>query len=433
MGTLRRTVHFLREDIWNLKLRDLPQPRRAALSLLRIALHITFRFSRNLAKLQAAGLTLVTLLAAVPTLAIVFALAGALGYGSAIDERMQTFVGDKDQPAYVRDIVEQLRQLAQHTNFGALGAIGAVVVLWSGLVLFQRIEQAFNHVWRTNRRRSWLRSVTDFVALLVFVPPLALGGLTLGSFLTARTVSEVQGQAPWLGPLFGAGLGCLPYVMAWIALTLLYRLMPSARVHWSAALAGGVIAGTGVVLLHDLHIRFQVGVARLNEIYAAFAAVPLLLVYLQVVWTVVLVGAEVCYAVQNLHALRGTENLPPPTPSVRRRLAWHLVQHASEGFRAGRRGVRASEVAMELDVPAEWMEGIGDDLVASGLLVQVVGDGDLVMPSRPPEQIRAPDVLGAAEGTVGRFLERVRLADESERMLATAEQDTARALSAITF
>lgn len=431
MGPLRRTLHFLREEIWTLKLREMPWRRRTLLSLLRVVLHVGVRFSRNLAKLQAAGLTLVTLLASVPMLAIVFAIGNALGYGNAIDERMRAFAAER--PAHFREVLEKLWQLVQHTNVKALGAIGLVVVLWSGLVLFTRIEEAFNHVWRTSRGRSWLRSVTDFIALLVFVPPLALGALTLAAFLTARTTDEVRPPAPWLDSLYETGLAFLPYVMACSSLTLLYRVMPSARVRWSAALAGGVVAGTGVVLLHQLHISFQVTVARMSEIYAAFAALPLLLIYLQIVWTVVLVGAEVGYAVQNLHSLRGTENVPPPTPSVRRRLAWHLVQHASEGFRAGRRGVRASELAMELDVPAEWMEGIGDDLLAGGVLVQVAGDPDLVMPSRPPEQIQAAEVLAAAEGSIGHFLDRVRLGEESERKLATIEQDAARSLSVVSF
>jgi hypothetical protein len=137
--------------------------------------------------------------------------------------------------------------------------------------------------------------------------------------------------------------------------------------------------------------------------------------------------------VQNLDTLRGTEELPPPTPSVRRRLAWHLVQRASEGFRGGRRGVRASELAMELDVPAEWLDAIGEDLLRTGLLVEVRGDDDLLMPARPPEQIRPPEVLAAAEGTTGRFLERVRLQGEPERVLSAAEQDAGRALGVFTF
>jgi len=431
-GRLHRIVHFLREDVWHVQLRTETGPRRTALALLRIALHVLTRFSRNVAKLQAAGLTLVSLLALVPMLAVAFTIASALGYGRELDDRVRELAAN--QPAQFRDIVEQLRQLVQHTNLGAIGAIGTAIVLWSGLVLFARMEQAFNHVWRSSHRRPWLRRLTDFVALLVLVPPLALGALTLGSFLSgARMIDSVRVQLPWLGSLYEAGLGFVPHAMAWIALTVLYKLMPSARVRWTAAIAGGVIAGSGAVFLHDVHFRFQVGVARANAIYATFASLPLLLIYLQLLWTVVLVGAEVSYAVQNLATLRGTEDLPPPTPAVRRRLAWHLVQHASDGFRAGRRGVRASDLAMELDVPGEWLESVGDDLLRSGLLVQVLGDDDLVMPARPPEQITVPDVLAAAEGMTGHFLERVRLQGDSERALSTAEQDARRSLAVFSF
>ena len=66
------------------------------------------------------------------------------------------------------------------------------------------------------------------------------------------------------------------------------------------------------------------GVAQANAIYATLAALPLLLIYLQISWTIILAGAEVSYAVQNLESLRGTEHMPPASHAIKVRLGWHL-------------------------------------------------------------------------------------------------------------
>lgn len=432
MSTLRQWIQFLKQGVWHVDLRTRSGLQLLGLSVLRIVLHVATRFSRSLASLQAAGLTLMTLLALVPMLALVFTIANAMGYGETLNQYLQGL--ETEAPEGLQPAIEQIRQLVLRTDFGTLGAVGTVLVLWTGLGLFTRTEQAFNHIWRTSQRRRWARRVSDFIALVVLVPPLGLAALVLSSVLGGvRTIESLREQSSVLAWIYEAGLGFVPHLLLWVAFTALYRIMPSARVKWRAAAAGGVLAGSTMVFVHGFYIQAQVGVARANAIYATLAALPLLLIYLQILWTILLVGADVSYAVQNLYSLRGGEELPPPTPGVRRRLAWHLVQRASQAFRAGNRGVRISELAMELDVPGEWLDLASDDLLRMGVLVQVRGGDDLLMPARPPEKITPQQVLAAAEGEGGRFLDRVRLGEDQERALAEAERGTGKALAGFGF
>src|SRR5690606_9515908 len=111
--------------------------------------------------------------------------------------------------------------------------------------------------------------------------------------------------------LYQAGLGFVPYALASVAFTALYKIMPNAKVLWRSAAVGGLFSGTLLVTLHGIYMRLNVGVASANAVYLTFAALPILLVYLQVLWTIVLAGAEVAYAVQNLASLHGSEQRPP--------------------------------------------------------------------------------------------------------------------------
>lgn len=429
---LVRLVRFLRHGVFEVDLRDAPPGRRIFLTVLRVVAHVVRSFSHNLVGLQAAGLTLVTLLALVPMLALLFALAKAMGYA----ERLEAWLLEigAQLPAEAQGATEHIRAMVAELDFGTMGALGVAVMIWTVLVLFTRVEQALNGIWRVRSGRPWLRRITDFVALLVLVPPLTIAGLVASSLLGgAGLLDSLREQSTLLAWMYEAGLGFVPHVMLWVAFAVLYKVLPSARVKWRYALLGGVAAGSSLVALHGLYLRLQVGVAQANAIYATLAALPVLLIYLQLVWTVVLAGAEVAYAAQNHRSLRVGERLPPPTWGVRVRVAWHLLADAAAAFRAGRRGVRPGELCAEMNVPREWLQDVLTLLIDSGLLVAAQGDEELLLPGRPPEDIGMADVFAVLEGRGSRHLELVRLPENPEARLAAASQAAAQAVRGMAF
>ena len=417
--------------MWDEKLYELRAGRRFAVGALRVVVYVMRSFSQNLASLQAAGLTLLTLLAMVPMLALVTLLAKTLGYADKLDA--QLLVWQNQFPKDTAPVFDKLRELIGEVNFGALGAAGSVIVLWSALTLFTRVEQAMNRIWRTRHSRRWYRRISDFIALIVVVPPLGILALVSSSLLDGVDLVLWLRQYTWLDWLYRAGLGFVPYVLSWLAFTALYKFLPSARVQWRTAAVGGVCAGSLLVLLHGLYLRLNVGVANANAVYLTFAALPILLVYVQLLWTIVLGGAEVAYAVQNLASLRGGEQLPAASRAVQQRLAWHLVAAASEGFRTGRRGVTAAELSARLDVPMEWVDGVSDLLVQGDVLVVLQGDAERLMPAVPPEQLDMAKVTAAVDGDGDANLARVQLPLAQEQEVAAARSAAGERLGQLRF
>jgi membrane protein len=431
VNAVTRCLRYFRTGLWDEKLHRLPYHRRFVVGSLRVAVHVLRSFSQNLASLQAAGLTLLTVLALVPMLALATALAKALGYADKLDAQLQVW---QDQfPKEVAPVFEELRKLIASVNFGALGLFGSVVVLWSALTLFTRVEQALNRVWRTRHSRAWYRRISDFLALLVLVPPLGILALVSSSLLDGVGLVQWLRHSSWLDWVYEAGLDFLPHVFAWLSFTALYKIMPSAPVRWRTAAIGGVLAGSTLLLLHGLYLRLNVGVANANAVYLTFAALPILLVYLQLLWSIVLAGAEIAYAVQNLPSLRGGERLPTATRSVRQRLAWHLVTTSCSGFRAGRRGTTAAEVSSLLDVPMEWVDDVADALVQGELLVAVQNDEERLMPALPPEQIDFAQVTAVIDGDRDSNLARVQLPPERELSILAARNAATDHLQGIRF
>lgn len=429
---IRRLVRFLRHGLWEADLRRITGWRALVIGLLRIVIHVGRAFSHNLVGLQAAGLTLVSLFALVPLLALLFTVAKELGYADKL-ELWLTDVGSK-LPEQAQAAVEQVRLLVADVNFGALGLIGSVVMIWSALALFTHVERALNGIWRAQRSRSWWRRITDFVAVVVVVPPFMIAALVVSSVLGGvNLIKGLREQAEWLAWLYQAGLGFVPYVLLWISLAALYKLMPRAPVRWRCALVGGVVAGSALATLHEFYLRFQVGVAQANAIYATLAALPLLVIYLQLLWTVVLAGAEVSYAIQNLGSLRRPRDLPPPAYGMRVRTMWHLMRAAAVGMRTGKRGVRLTTFAMGMDLPRTWIDDAASLLTDAALLRPLPDEGDVLVPTRPPEQIHMDDLLKAIEGR-GKFqVQRVALPDELEAQLSAAFDTAAHAVSGMAF
>lgn len=291
--SLLRCRRWCDDELWRAPRHRLSRPRALLRATLRILWHASVRFAANAGPVRAAALSLTTLLALVPTLAIAIGLADLFGYRESFEE---TLLRETSQwPEGLRSAVATVRELVANTSFRALGAFGTALVVFAALRLFQDAEAAFNTIHQTPRR-AWWRRVATFAAVVLVLPPLAVAAMVAKSVLqNPRFLGELW---PWLQSGYRAGYGVVPHALCWLVFTLLYRWLPSVRVPVTAAAVAGVVTGSAWLLLFDVYLRFQVGVALNNAIYGTMAALPLLIVYLQLAWTVLLFGAELSRAVQ---------------------------------------------------------------------------------------------------------------------------------------
>jgi membrane protein len=182
----------------------------------------------------------------------------------------------------VLDIVEQ-------ASFGAIGVLGLVFLLYIVVLLLVSIEETMNHIFGVERSRSVGRRLADYSAIL-FVTP--LGMILIAGVLTGFEKSALyQGDMPWQ---FLAAIAMVT------GLTALYWVMPHRSVRLRSAAIGGLVTGITWYLVLSVYVHFQVGVARYNALYSTFAAIPLFLVWLFVSWIIVLLGAEVAAAHDNI-------------------------------------------------------------------------------------------------------------------------------------
>ena len=366
---ISRLRDWLRHGLWHEDLRHASRERAFRVGAVRVLVHGAQSFRRNLVGIQAAGLTLFTLFALVPMMWFGFGVAKSLGFG----DKLELWLAENSEglPSNLQDVIHEFQSMVNRVDFQLLGLWGIAILGYSGYALLTKAERAFNHVWQAPRR-SWYKRMGAFVAVVVLVPILIL----VSTLVESVFQKGLREHVPWLLGLFDARMVFTPGMVLWVALTLLYKLLPSASVQWRAAATAGVITAITLLLLNRFYVEAQVGLALANQLYAALAALPMLLVYLTLFWTVVLAGVQVSFAVQNIHALRPTVDVPAADYRLRCRLALALVGEAYRSQREGEGSVDLTEFTQQIGAPYEWVSSTAGRLLAAGVLRSGDAEGD---------------------------------------------------------
>lgn len=295
--------HFFTVDLWQTREgeRRSLQYGKKFLSILVISVR---EFLRDAVSNRASALTYSTLLSCIPILAILFAITRGFGVGDTLEAYLyETFNTQKEVAAYLMQFVDSYLNEAHNGLF--LG-IGIVALLVTVVNLTSNIETAFNDIWEVRHPRTLYRKVTDYFSIFLLLPVFIVVSSGLSIFI-GTMVREMHDYI-LLGSMMKFLIRLSPYLMSWLMFTGLYIFMPNTKVHFLPALISGIVAGTFYQFFQFLYINGQFALSKYNAIYGSFAALPLLLLWLQISWTIILYGAEVCYAIQNAHNFSYGEN-----------------------------------------------------------------------------------------------------------------------------
>jgi membrane protein len=385
IGTVRQ---FLNTGLWRLEVGSLRLPMRFLVFTLRIAMVVLRALSGEKIHLRAAGLTFYSLLSVVPVLAMLFGLAKGFGLDRVLEDELLR--RGQGQEAVVTKLITFAQNLLETTQGGLIAGVGVIVLFWSVINIFGNIEKGLNEMWGITRSRPLLRKATDYLSLSLFCAILAAISSGLTVLITSEVtffVSRVQ-LLEAVSPLIFAGLKVLPIMVTCLLFTLIYTAIPNTRVWISAAALGGILAGTTFQVFQRIYIGSQVGVAKYNAIYGSFAALPLFLVWLQLSWLIVLVGAQIAVAYQHMDRLGYEADSQPVSQAFRRLLALLVASRVVKQFCSGPGASHARALSADLKVPNPLLQDLLKDLVTCGVLVEVKGKPNhdaLYQPSTDPD------------------------------------------------
>ncbi|AOY60060.1 YihY/virulence factor BrkB family protein [Desulfococcus multivorans] len=385
-----KASRFFKTDVWTIPITEAPFPRKVGVRLARVLLLSVRGFRGHQCTLRASALTLYTLLSIVPVAAMAFGIAAGFGFEERLErELLRNFSG---QEAVVSQIIQFAHRLLADTQGGLIAGIGTAVLFWTVIKVLGNIESSLNAVWEVRKGRSLGRKVGDYLGMVILAPVLVIVSGSATVFIKSQ-VTMMTRDISALGavsPMIFMALKLLPYLLAWILFSVIYRVMPNTRVRLSAAVTAGIIAGTLYQAAQWGYIAFQVGVARNNAIYGSFAALPLFLAWLQLSWLIVLFGAAVSSAWQQVadHAVH--LECREVSVAFKRQAALGIVHRLVRDFCDGRPPSTRREIAAALGLPMAVVRELTDMLTASGILSRVVHDADAGNRSRESEPAFQP-------------------------------------------
>ncbi|MDR1865478.1 MAG: YihY/virulence factor BrkB family protein [Bacteroidales bacterium] len=401
--TIRRTVnqitHFIMDEVWSVRLDDYPPRIALLLRYLRVVLVAFRRFFEDKVQLRASGLTFYSLLALVPILAMAFGISKGFGFDRELERYLtESFKGQEDVLNWLMTFVHSM---LNNTKGGVIAGVGMAVLFWSVMKVLGNIESSFNDIWQIRKQRTYIRKFTDYLSLMLVAPILIIASGS-GTVFVATQLSNISSQIEIvnLSPFVLSMMKFLPYAMIWLLFTLLYMIMPNTKVSFKSALIAGILAGSAFQVVQWIYIDLQMGVSRYNTIYGSFAALPLLLVWMQTSWLIVLLGAEISFANQNIDLYELENESLHISPYAHRAYNILLLQRIVLRFIAGEAPLSSQELSESMKLPTRLVRMVTADLLGAGLINEIRTDKEklhLFMPAKDVRQYTVKNVMEALD------------------------------------
>ena len=292
----RRWKRFLREDIWALEMEELSKARARFIRYVKVLIITVKTFSQQKVAPRATALSYLSMMSVVPFIALVFAITGGLGLSGRLKEFMYANFGGSES---IDMVLKSAQNIIDGAQGGGMGLISALIFIWIIFRLMMNIESAFNIVWKVDESRKLVRRFAFYIAILL-IAPFVIFVMFTGAFIYSNALDYI-----------GLSLGefsIVKKIISWalfIAITTftfsaMYKFIPNYKVNYSTALRAAFFAAIAFVAVQFFYLETQVFVSRLNSVYGTFAAVPLFMIWLNLSWNIILIGAEVSYAFQHV-------------------------------------------------------------------------------------------------------------------------------------
>lgn len=415
--------HFMGDGLWQIDRSQLPRAHRLAVDLLRVGYVLFKELTNGLLTLRAMSLVYTTLLSIVPLLAVSFSVLKAFGVHNQVEPILSRFV-EPMGPQGV-EVVTRLLTFVENMKVGVLGAVGLGLLLYTVISLLQKIEMAFNDVWRTKTRRSLSRRFSDYLSVVMVGPVLVFSALGVSATAMNSSFALTLLSFEPFGTLMVMAAKLVPILFVVAAFTFIYIFIPNTKVKLSSALVGALVGGIMWESVGMLFATFAAGSVKYAAIYSGLAIMIMFMIWLYLSWLILLFGAHVAYLYQHPEQVRKHRAKAQLSSRHHERIGLLLMVLVAKRFCRGECAWSSEELARRLSLPTDTIEEQIDLLVQTGLLVETADTPVHFVPARDPATISLTSlfqILRSAGETSYTLHENALLIDEVEATLRVMEE-----------
>lgn len=365
--SIKRFIHFVGHEMWHITETELTRGKRVVYRIVKIAVLSVRGFFRDDLNVKASALSFSLLFAIVPIFALLLAISKGFGFQNVIEETLQgSVIGGTDVTPLIMGFVERYLETARG---GVFLGVGIVVLLYSVYTFFQQVENSFNSIWEVKKSRSLVSQFTTYFSILLVVPILLVLSSGVSLFL-----DSILAPLTFLSPLVEFFIKLSPFLIFGITFTLLYLLVPNTKVKFGSACIAGFMAGIAFQLFQMLYVWGQVYLSRYNVVYGSFAAIPLLLLWLQVSSLIILLGAEISFITQNIRNFDYEVDTKNISLRYKNYIAMYVIYLVVKRFENQQPPITVQHIVDDNHLPIRLVTKVLNQLVDSGLLIEVYAD-----------------------------------------------------------
>lgn len=297
VNILTRLKRFISEDIWNLDIEEFSRAKARFIKYLKVLIITIKTFSAEKIGFQAVALSFFGTMSVVPFLAVVFAITDGLGLADKLETLLYSYFSNSQEA--INMVLGFANNIIDTAQSSAMGLVSALLFVWLVFWMMISVERVFNNVWRVRKSRNIFKRISFYIAILL-IAPFVIMLFFSGSIIYSNLLKGVGLDIEYFESIASVLAWVLFYIVAALTFSAMYKFIPNHKVLYSNALRASAISALAFTVLQYLYLETQLFVTRLNMVYGAVAAIPLFMFWMNFGWFIILFGAELSYAYQNV-------------------------------------------------------------------------------------------------------------------------------------
>jgi membrane protein len=391
VGITTKIREFFARELWSVDLAELPRGKALAVKTLRLLYVAARDFSEGQINLRAMSLVYTSLLSLVPLLAVSFSVLKAFGVHNQIEPFLLNLMAPLGEKGV--EITGRVIGFVENIKVGVLGSIGLALLIYTVIELLRKIEAAINSIWKISRPRSFARRFSDYMSVILIGPVLIFSAIGLTATVMSTSVVQALLRIEPFGSAFYIGSKLMPYVLVCLGFTFVYIFVPSIKVRFRSALAGGVFAGVLWQSVGWAFAKFVVTSTKYIAIYSGFAILIFFMIWLYINWLILLLGATVSFYHQYPQFLQVKKETLLLSNRLRERLAFIIMYLVGWRFHWGKPPLTLNSLVERLALPIEAVQEVLGELEKKSLLVESGSEPPEYLPARDIDMIKLHDIL----------------------------------------
>ena len=398
---IQRIREFIQYDLWrqsDIAIHD--YKKRLLYRTLQTIILVARGFKDKALNVRANSLSFSLLFAFVPLIAGVFAIARGFGFEELLRERLSSsFLAEAN---IVPVIIEWVDRYLETTRDGLFLGIGLIVLIWAVYAFFNMLEHSFNNIWNVKQTRAFGRRLTNYMVVLLLVPIMII--LTSGISIFLNSTQSLAPVLQAIEPIRRVLLRTVPFIVASGVFTWIFIAIPNTKVRFLSAVIPGVIMGVLFQVVQIFSVYLVILFTRMSLVYGAFSAIPLILIWLHITCWLLLVGAELAFAIQNNDMFAYEKDLENMSRRYKDYVMLYLLSVIIRRFEQGKVPQTAQEMAAKNQLPIRLVQQLLSRLEETNIVRRVYveqAEDETFVPALDTRQITVEMVIGriSAQGT----------------------------------